>query len=246
MKSLILLCILTISCAVLCFAEDETLTITTYYPSPYGVYRNLRLNPGNEPGASDGLDRGVMYFDQDLDKIRYYNNSGWVNLTDGGGGGVWTENSVANSVYLVNPNRRVGIGTNTPSQALEVSGSIRTSEAIVVGNSNAAIDGAIRFNGTGFEGYYSGEWHPFNTTSGGIGPGSLAGSGSFTLIYDGRPDPFTCGATTAPAVCGLPVASNWMDTCRCEAGWQAYNRDCGPIAYIPGGNYCKWICQKLP
>lgn len=29
-------------------AQDETITITTYYPSPYGVYKNLRIYPNNE------------------------------------------------------------------------------------------------------------------------------------------------------------------------------------------------------
>ncbi|MCX5708225.1 MAG: hypothetical protein NTY14_04530 [Candidatus Omnitrophica bacterium] len=37
---------------------SETLTITTYYPAPYGVYRNLRLHPSVEPTI--GVDRGVV------------------------------------------------------------------------------------------------------------------------------------------------------------------------------------------
>ncbi len=74
---------------VFCFAQSnqtESLTITTYYPSPYGVYKNLRLHPTAEP--TTGVDAGVMYYDTGLDLIRYYNKTNqWVNLTGGGGGG---------------------------------------------------------------------------------------------------------------------------------------------------------------
>ena len=37
-----------------CFAQTESITITTYYPSPYGVYRQLTLSPTDviDPGAA--------------------------------------------------------------------------------------------------------------------------------------------------------------------------------------------------
>jgi hypothetical protein len=60
----------------------NTLTITTYYPAPYGVYRNLRLNPSDDPTGKQGVTEGVMYYDQNLHMMRYLNNSIWVNITD--------------------------------------------------------------------------------------------------------------------------------------------------------------------
>jgi hypothetical protein len=64
--------------------QSETLTIATYYPSPYGVYRNIRLYPSNEPTGT-AVSRGVMYFDNAKDTLRFYNNSGWVNISSGSG-----------------------------------------------------------------------------------------------------------------------------------------------------------------
>ena len=79
-----------LSLTATCFAQSnytESLTITTYYPSPYGVYRNLKLNPTNEVPTEPALSAGVMYYDNGKDMIRYYNKTGaWVNMTGGGGG----------------------------------------------------------------------------------------------------------------------------------------------------------------
>jgi hypothetical protein len=68
------------------YADEDKITITTYYPSPYGVYRNMRLYPSNEPTA--GVDRGLMYYNQSDNMLKYRNDTGWVNITGGGGGGV--------------------------------------------------------------------------------------------------------------------------------------------------------------
>ena len=64
--------------------QTESLTITTYYPAPYGVYRNLKLNPSNEP--TTGVDRGVMYYDNSTNVLKYRNDTGWVNISSGSAG----------------------------------------------------------------------------------------------------------------------------------------------------------------
>ena len=45
-----------------CFAQgsDDSITITTYYPSPYGVYRTLRLFPSGRPGSCQ---EGEVFYD---------------------------------------------------------------------------------------------------------------------------------------------------------------------------------------
>jgi len=44
--------------------ESEQITITTYYPSPYGVYKQLRLYPSNTPpGDCDANSEGSLYYD---------------------------------------------------------------------------------------------------------------------------------------------------------------------------------------
>jgi len=86
--------------AVPSFAQsgNETITITTYYPSPYGVYRNLELYPSDEPTV--GVKEGVMYYNRTEKVIKVYNDTAWVNITGGGGGG--TVEGVQN-VTLVSP-----------------------------------------------------------------------------------------------------------------------------------------------
>jgi len=51
---------------------NETITITTYYPSPYGVYKNLEMYPSDEPTV--GVKPGVMYFNKYNDTLLIYVN----------------------------------------------------------------------------------------------------------------------------------------------------------------------------
>lgn len=46
-----------------CFAQEESVTITTYYPSPYGVYKEMRLHPNTSPSTCDATNEGAMYYD---------------------------------------------------------------------------------------------------------------------------------------------------------------------------------------
>ena len=41
----------------------EEITITTYYPSPWGAYRALRLVPTTVPTACDANNEGALYYD---------------------------------------------------------------------------------------------------------------------------------------------------------------------------------------
>ena len=87
---------------VVCYAQ-ETLTITTYYPSPDGIYNNLNANffqadrvavgDGNDPtvmanGVLDflplgadpavvGGSTGSIYYNNPTNTLRYYNGTIW-------------------------------------------------------------------------------------------------------------------------------------------------------------------------
>lgn len=78
----VFLLIIALSSYSICFAQataSEEITITTYYPSPYGTYKNLRLYPSEKPtGAS--VKEGLMYYDTDDHELRYRNDSKWVKL----------------------------------------------------------------------------------------------------------------------------------------------------------------------
>ncbi len=104
------------------FAQStEQMTITSYYPSPFGVYDRLRLMPrGAAPSCLNKNDWGSIYYDE-------AQNSLLVCTDDGFSGGTWSANNVWKQVgdnifpsqTAANPNIKVGIGTMTPSYNLE-------------------------------------------------------------------------------------------------------------------------------
>lgn len=51
-------------------ANEESITITTYYPSPYGVYKNLRLYPSTGEPDCDANQRGLMYYNDTNNEMR--------------------------------------------------------------------------------------------------------------------------------------------------------------------------------
>jgi len=75
------------------FAEEESYTITTYYPSPYGsynelqVYRSVRYMPINKDTLADRKEGELVYNSSD-DKLYLYNGSSWV--AQGGGGNLFS------------------------------------------------------------------------------------------------------------------------------------------------------------
>ena len=84
-----------LSLVFLCFAqEDEKITVTTYYPSPYGVYDRMKTNEFvigdiNDAAPEEGVVRfksleeggagkkGDLYFDSDDNKFKYYDGKNW-------------------------------------------------------------------------------------------------------------------------------------------------------------------------
>ena len=95
--------ILGIALFVLCavssvFAQtNEKITITTYYPSPYGVYNDLRLYPHLPITACTSTNKGAMFYDSQDDKLKYCNGTAWVFA------GGWWESSDSSEIHNVNP-----------------------------------------------------------------------------------------------------------------------------------------------
>lgn len=67
---------------ILCYGAEESITVTTYYPSPYGVYSEMRLYPKPESQATAcGQDQeGLMFYDKDRHALKVCGkNSKWEN-----------------------------------------------------------------------------------------------------------------------------------------------------------------------
>jgi len=73
---------------------EETFTITTYYPSPYGsyneleVYRSVTYKPINKDTITNPKE-GELVYDSSRDKLYLYNGQKWV--AQGGGAGYFLQ-----------------------------------------------------------------------------------------------------------------------------------------------------------
>ncbi len=97
---------------------DESISITTYYPSPYGVYNEMRLYPHTTPIVScDSTTEGTMFYNLSAHELQVCNGSGsWKS-----GGGFWA--SSGDDIYNTNTGN-VGIGTASPGARLQISPNI--------------------------------------------------------------------------------------------------------------------------
>jgi hypothetical protein len=63
-----------------CFAQ-ESLTISTYYPSPYGSYNELQLYPHVLASTiCPSTARGTIIYDSSDDALKVCNGSSWVSV----------------------------------------------------------------------------------------------------------------------------------------------------------------------
>jgi hypothetical protein len=92
--------------------NTESITISTYYPAPYGVYQTLRLYPSDTqpPCVSADTDSGTMYYDSGSGELMFCGRDINGNLSWQSSTSLWIRSG--NSVYLRNNAWRVGIGTD--------------------------------------------------------------------------------------------------------------------------------------
>lgn len=175
--------------------RTDSFTIATYYPSPYGVYRNLRLFPTNQPAASSTQQAGTMYYNGSERTVYINDGADWKQLGAVG----WEVRG--NDLVNTNPGN-VSIGVANPDAVLKVSGSVVVDGGVKVGMSttcNAAAVGTLRFNATANKFQY------------------CAGGGSWTEFGGGQGTPGSCGtaaktyAYTATAFSGTFCSSGNPD-----------------------------------
>lgn len=128
---------------------QESMTITTYYPSPYGVYKTLRLFPNDDAMLGDDCSNsGEMSYSLSGNEILVCNGSSlkWSVL-----GGYWAANG--SDIYNTNSGK-VGIGTSAPNAQLQVIGAISrggtTLTGITATHVNLGTNSSTTDNGLGF------------------------------------------------------------------------------------------------
>lgn len=94
------------------------------------------------------------------------------------------------TAMVINQNGRVGIGTNSPQQILDINGGIR------LGNTITATAGTIRYNNNKFEGYNGSDWKSFEQ----LPSGSL-----ITNPIDNNPALLAIGYTFVGGIPGVPT-----------------------------------------
>jgi hypothetical protein len=105
-------------------AEDESLTITTYYPSPYGVYNELQANilrfgTGKEKESTvcDSTKEGQVIYDDSENKMYICNGTKWEKGMGAAGGLVF----VPRQTYSVNSSyTTIDTSSYIPSDAVAV------------------------------------------------------------------------------------------------------------------------------
>lgn len=122
MKKIILISAVILICAPH-VSFGETVSLSTYYPAPYGTYDRLRLVPRPQLPANCAI--GTMYVSSaDGNRLMFCRDQGgsgaWGSMPEH-----WTRDWNTNEIYLTDTNSvnnyRVGIGDLTPDAALEVS-----------------------------------------------------------------------------------------------------------------------------
>lgn len=141
-RKIIGLIVILFLCFVSSILAQETITLTTYYPSPFGVYDRLRLAPRAALPAADcnGTSIGLMYYDDALNSLRVCEDIGagpqWGSV---GGSGIWRRDAGLEYVYLQNINDFVGIGLETPQEIFHIRAIGDTKAFIESETSHAAL-----------------------------------------------------------------------------------------------------------
>ncbi len=122
----------------------------------------LDVNGAIKIGTAYNANNGTIRFNgQDFEGRT---DNGWESLTKSP---AWT----VNGIDIINNNSgKVGIGTDTPLEALDVNGAIRVG---ITANANA---GAIRYDGVDFQGFNGTEWKSFTEVLDGPAGGDLTGT----------------------------------------------------------------------
>jgi len=106
-------------------SAEERITLTTYYPSPFGAYDRMRLVPRLQAGITcNAQNEGLIYYDSAEHAVMVCRDNGFGALSWTSGAGPWDK--VGDDIFptdtATNPNLAVGIGTADPTFKFHVTG----------------------------------------------------------------------------------------------------------------------------
>lgn len=127
------------------FVYAEKLTLTTYYPAPYGAYDRFRLVPRPDFPIDDACDVGMMYVSDDSGELIFCESGTW-----GGGGdmGTWKETDGGGSLVHLTPRLNadttlIGLGVTTPEGKLHVSTDASVTPKFATDATNGRLSGDV-------------------------------------------------------------------------------------------------------
>lgn len=125
------------------FSAQESITISTYYPAPYGVYKNIRFYPSATAPVCDSDSEGVTYYNSTVHLLRGCRMNPATNVYEWQDfGSHWTLTD--GNLTASNSAWNIGVGTGTPVAKLTVAGEVAVGNSGLVCSSVTA--GAVRYN----------------------------------------------------------------------------------------------------
>jgi len=118
-------------------------------------------------------------------------------------------------------NNRIGINNSNPQETLDITGSLKVSQGVIIGNDTVGVAGKMRFTGTQFEWYDGSVWTEF-----GLGGGA----------YDEDPDAFNFTDVTGAEV-GTLITSDSVTLTGFEIGTATVSGDGSPEVSCDGGTW---------
>ncbi len=124
--------VLIVLLGVAIYALAEDLTLTTYYPSPRGVYKELRASESVaigatrgpwQPGSSPLPAHRLLVAGQGVNRVDQLTcpaGTDWYNEDSSG----FVDDGECKPTVLVTPTGQVGIGTTSPNTALDLAGAL--------------------------------------------------------------------------------------------------------------------------
>jgi hypothetical protein len=90
MRGIIVFCVFALTITSVCCAQNnqtESITFTTYFSSPGGVYKNFQLSPSGKPDMSGPESAGLMYYNETEQAPYIYNGTEWIKIGPGSSSG---------------------------------------------------------------------------------------------------------------------------------------------------------------